>query len=376
MKTLVTALAITSTTLAQQTLVVDAGGGTPFQQIQPAISAAAAGDLIEVRPGVYQPFVCSKAVRIFGSAGAVVAETFTTTAITVDNIPAGSTCAIGGLELRSPTTPCICEPSVRVNQCDGLVILDTIRPNLPSLEPRIEATSVAGLILRDSFVGPVTSNASVVHLDTTTVDTASRTTGALIDLIDSELSMTDGLIRTHQGTGPNFAIRLANSRARLRVVQSLNIGLNQGNHDFFVDGTSQLDYDPATTFAPLGTPTIWPFGPVGPVTANAMPALRVTSAGPGGTVQIQMRYTVAPGFLCTFLAAPGAPVTVPGIDGSLFFSGSLIAQIGCFPTGPNIVFAGFTIPNDPTMSGLLFTAQGIALGGSFPATNADALRIL
>ncbi|MFO1078519.1 MAG: hypothetical protein U1E73_12420 [Planctomycetota bacterium] len=375
MKPLLVAAVLAGPLLCQQVLVVDINGGTPYQQIQTAINAANPGAIIAVNPGVYMPITCTKPVRILGRPGVVIAETYTALAVTISGIPAGTTCMLSQVGLRSPTTPCICEPWITVDQCAGLVILDEIRPDNPSLEPRILMHGVAGLVLRDSFVGPLGITDSEVHLDGVTIGTASTTSGALVSLTNSDLELTDGRIFTYQ-SAPSFAVDLVNSRARLRVVNGLTLYWNQYQDHFRLDAASRVDYDPATVFPTAsGGPTVWPFGNPGPVAAAALPAVRVTPAGPGGSVGVAMRYPVFAGYLCTFLVAPGAPIALPGIDGSLFFDTSFIASIGCFGTGATVVNTSFGIPNHPSMSNLVFAVQGIGLGAGFPATNVDVLRI-
>jgi hypothetical protein len=61
---------------AQTTWIVDAsnGPGTNFTEIQPAVDAASAGDVILVRPGTYAPISVSKGVAILGQPGFTVSN--------------------------------------------------------------------------------------------------------------------------------------------------------------------------------------------------------------------------------------------------------------------------------------------------------------
>ncbi|MCK5945565.1 MAG: hypothetical protein KAI24_26480, partial [Planctomycetes bacterium] len=201
---------------AQQVFVVDVQGTTAWQQIQPAVQAASAGDVIRILPGVYLPFTCSKALRIEGSPGTIVAETTTASAMSISGIPAGSTCTIRGIDLRSSTTPCICEPLMMFDQCAGQVILDRVWPDYAtSLEPKIQANAVASLLVNDSVVGPITAVACNLQLTRTQIRSASKDSGSIVQLTGSQFDMTDGTLNIRlSGTGEG--IRLNNSTARLR----------------------------------------------------------------------------------------------------------------------------------------------------------------
>ena len=102
---------------AQSTIIVDInnGPGTNFTAIQPAIDAAAPGDVIVVRTGAYQAFTLTKGV-------ALVAEQFTSAdgASVVRNVPAGETASFVNIFLGT----------LSIRDCDGLV-LDLRCPRLP-----------------------------------------------------------------------------------------------------------------------------------------------------------------------------------------------------------------------------------------------------
>ncbi len=59
-------LLLPCTLVAQQTFVVDVNGGGDFTQIQPAVDAAQAGDIVRVRHGEYLPVTISKGIRLLG----------------------------------------------------------------------------------------------------------------------------------------------------------------------------------------------------------------------------------------------------------------------------------------------------------------------
>lgn len=77
------------------TIVVDDNGGpgVAFTDIQPAVSAAAPGDLIVVFPGSYSSFVVDKGLTIVANGSAVVAGTISVQHVTtIRTLLAGLTC--------------------------------------------------------------------------------------------------------------------------------------------------------------------------------------------------------------------------------------------------------------------------------------------
>lgn len=355
---------------AQQTFVVDSGGATPYQQIQPAINAAAAGDIVVVLPGVYSPFTCSKALRIQGSPGAIVAGNVTTLVLTVSGIPAGSSCTISQLRMQSPVVPCGCEPTMLINQCDGLVILDGVGFGSGSLPPKLHMTDAAAVLVSHSNLGPVRLTASQAQFTQCNVNRSSQNSGNVIDLVSSTLDITDGSIICQNSN----AIRLSNSTARLRVVDSMNISRIPGFSFDFVGGSqSTVVYHPQIPF-PFGMPAI--SGPqLNVVVSDDLPALEVTTAGLGGTVIVDMNYTPAFGFIVPFLSTPGGPFVVPGITGTFFTGGPFQVSLGTFAMSTGQASTSFGIPNLAALSGQPFTMQGIALNTAFAATNANVFTI-
>lgn len=118
---------------AQTTWVVDADGGpgSQFTEIQPAVSAAQAGDIILVRPrssGSYAGFTVSKGVAILGDPTFNVVST--TSPVLIQNVPAGQTLAIANGSFAPLGPECM-----RITNAQGhvhLQDLDLRRPIFPS----------------------------------------------------------------------------------------------------------------------------------------------------------------------------------------------------------------------------------------------------
>lgn len=80
-------------------IVVDAvgGAGADFTALQPAIDAAADGDILLVRDGLYEPFsIAGKGLVITADAGATIR--LDPGSLTVSGVPAGSAVSLTGLE--------------------------------------------------------------------------------------------------------------------------------------------------------------------------------------------------------------------------------------------------------------------------------------
>ncbi|MFN3243559.1 MAG: hypothetical protein ACE37K_18790 [Planctomycetota bacterium] len=365
---------LVSSLSAQQTLVVDIAGGTPYQQVQAAITAANAGDRIEIRPGAYSPFVVDRAVHIFGEAGVVITSTFQTETIEVDGIPAGMSCSIHDVDLRSPQTPCICEPSIRIVNCLSAVLLDEVFPEQGSLEPRISVATIQDLVIRDSYIGPTTVTAGRLWLDGTVAGPASSSSGSIINLLDAQLDMTDGEIRMNFGFGAfAFGVELTNSTARLRSVLGLQFTQSSfGLFDFFVDSSSNVQFDPGVSFV-TGAPTVFPTTATS-VVAVDQAGLRVSSPTIGSSAVFSMRFATNPSFVCPFLTLPTQSAAAPGI-GDLFVAPAFSALIGCFPTSGAVTTASVAIPAQPALQGQVYLTQALAIDGGLSTTNVDVLRI-
>lgn len=107
------ALALLAAPAAATTWIVDddGGAGVDFTDIQPAIAAAADGDVILVLGGLYSGFVLDKALVIVGSPGAVVRGS-----ADLAGIATGSFAALAGLSAVSTT----------IDSCTTTVVVDEL----------------------------------------------------------------------------------------------------------------------------------------------------------------------------------------------------------------------------------------------------------
>ena len=112
-------LALASVAYSQgAVLVVDAAGGPgAFPDLQPAIDAAADGDVVLVRSGAYGAFtLAGKGVSVVADTDA---EVMVDGPLRVLDVPAGSVAVLRGLATASPA-----EHGVRVADCAGAVRIE------------------------------------------------------------------------------------------------------------------------------------------------------------------------------------------------------------------------------------------------------------
>lgn len=126
--------------------IVDAsnGPGTNFTSLPGGVAAAASGDTLVVRPGIYAPFsVSGKALTIrgAGSATTVVTATSSTQQTIIAAIPAGSTFYVSGMafSVAPAATPVTLDRAARVSGPGEVVI-----GQLPVVDRRAGVPAVWG----------------------------------------------------------------------------------------------------------------------------------------------------------------------------------------------------------------------------------------
>lgn len=122
---------------AQRTWIVDAanGPGTDYTDVGPALAAAAHGDVVVVRAGVYAFATTSKGVRMLGRGMPVLRGASPTDSFVVRGVPAGQTFVMQGFTLdgQDPTVPIPPPaPPLRIEKCAGLVHLLEVAVHEPS----------------------------------------------------------------------------------------------------------------------------------------------------------------------------------------------------------------------------------------------------
>jgi hypothetical protein len=120
----------------------DGGIGVGFTDIQPAIDAAAPGDTILVRDGLYGSFILERGVAIVADTGH--APVLVELGAEIRNVPAGETALLAGFEV----------PRFFVHDCAGTVLLDdcTFGPHIAVTSVRLYHCTLVGMS-RSTVVG-------------------------------------------------------------------------------------------------------------------------------------------------------------------------------------------------------------------------------
>jgi len=148
------------------------GPSAAFQEIQPAIDAASAGDVIHVAPGAYDVFTLTKPLAIVGagSAQVVVRDDDGALGVSVAGIPAGGEATLSGFELGATVIPSVSKfhpPRLSVHDCAGRVAIHDVIADTgaaASYSPRIldVVDSDQVLVTRSRLIGSSVSPGSQI----------------------------------------------------------------------------------------------------------------------------------------------------------------------------------------------------------------------
>lgn len=114
-------LLLCSPLVAQDVLVVDASGAGDHVDLPPAVAAAAPGDVLLVRGGMYSAPTVSQDVTIVADGGV---QAVVRGHMRVQDLPADQTVLLSGLALRHRVG--VAERALTVRRCHGFVRLDTV----------------------------------------------------------------------------------------------------------------------------------------------------------------------------------------------------------------------------------------------------------
>ncbi|MCA8969106.1 MAG: hypothetical protein KDC95_04960 [Planctomycetes bacterium] len=344
-----TALAIaaaTGTAIAQTRLVVGTGSGE-YRTIQSAVDAAKSGDLILIKPGVYNAFVVQgKALRILG----------------------GGTGA---------------QPSVRV---DGTITLRDIASGT-TLVSRIEekglsAQRVAGdlvlnLILTGSAGLDITSCRDVRASDVRTGSIPLVVTDSRLTLVAS--SLADGLavfgLKSPAAQFERSHVVFAGVTAKGDAAYP-TIALKDSSLELFSDGLSEIINRSSTTACISGerstvvVDTDSAFG-VGRTPSNSIVgatwsvrAAGIVGAGPadlGSDMLVLFGKDTSESWVLLFGAQ--GPYVDLGFGGTDLGIGAIVGVLGGGPGSDRLTFS-FPVPNVTALSGIHLSWQGATIQGS------------
>lgn len=220
---------------AQQTHVVDASGGGDFKDIQPAVFAADAGDIIRVRHGVYGPVTISKSIRLLADPKGTHADDLVVIngALQVSGLPRGQVLMATGLRATSISVVS-CLGDVFLSQLIGSMLISS--SSYVSLE---ECTGAGGF----TFAANI--------LDSRVVDVRGRyisAVGPALNLERSLLTMVDTLVVAGIfSIGPGEAASIVtDSQVNYSAGTSLSTGGNPSGPGYELRGVNSAWLAPHT----------------------------------------------------------------------------------------------------------------------------------
>jgi hypothetical protein len=381
MRTLLPALCLTALATGQSVFVVDVQrrAGFHFDAIQPAVAAAAAGDVVIVRDGSYvltAPVVVDKPLALIGKPGAHLFSH----GLELTRIPAGRDVAVSGLQIATTGNT-----AVRAHACPGRVLIDRVRAMGGFwFSEAVVCEDVAQMtITHGEVTGSVRAVRSTVFVTDSTLNGRDAGLGHFppmpaLRAVDARIELVNGTATGGNRDNIVFftsapGIELANSDLRLAGDTSTRVtaGPQSLNPVSAVTGTnSRLLLDPSVTLQPaLGAPAV---GPGVQTTTQRLASLTAAGAPIGGAVRIDLRFAPNEAFGLV-LGLPGSEAIAPGI-GSVWIAPSTlaVAVLGSLSAAGTFRTV-LPVPQAPALRGLVVRWQGVVTDGgglriSNPAT--------
>ncbi|MCU0866051.1 MAG: hypothetical protein MUC36_19890 [Planctomycetes bacterium] len=374
-------LASAAVLAAQQTFVVNAGGGpgVNFTSLPPAIAAAADGDTIVVQTGPFGegalPFTTNKGLTIVGQGGAVPIGTSPTQKIQIVGLPAGRSFRMVGFERGLSDGPI----DIEVSNCAGAVHLETIvaRENsfFPVTIPSITITNCASVTLREivNFGSPAVriDNSRVVlsrcELGRTRIGLGGGpclvADSAQVDIVQP-LFRTNGITSQPCVTATNSELRIVGDSAA--VVSGGPV--TNGGSALLVNGGS-LVVDPAVAVVAGGSQPVY----AGSTAPQFVPgdATWASAAAPGQNLTLTTRSEPS-AVVVVALGAPGpllpTALGLLGIDAAQPYAFASPAVIPAGGTTALVVAVPAALPRGSAFAAQAVVVTSTALRLGLPAT--------
>lgn len=364
-------------TAQRATWVVDANGGAgaQFTAIEPAVNAAADGDLIIVRAGLYKGFTVTRPLSIVGEQGAGFLPLSGN--VTVVNLANGRDFLLTGFAWSGvATTP------VTVHNCRGRVVLDRLVLTVNAANfgvPAIRLDSSAQVTISECtlFGGPgVSARDTQLTVQNCAVD-GHPTYGygpgfdaqPAIATLRSRLFVAASVLRGGKGSSSparSPAAALVADASALTIGGTVATQLRAGDASplpasSLTGADSTLVLDPDVTLLPFGGAP--PISGTISVRSEVVPVLVGRAGGLGGSLRVELH------------TAPNQPFAIllglPGDAVPIFDWGTLELD----PTLPLVVVRSGTsdanghfaqslgVPNRPALRGTLLAWQALSLTG-------------
>ena len=347
---------ILAASAATQTFVVDVntGPGTNFTAIAAAIAAVPDGAVLEVRPGVYQPFLIQgKSLAVLGTTG-----------VTVDGSATlgGSTVAIGGLasnqavvlrqlDIRSPFIgwTLSCGSSAGTVLLEGCTMGSRTSTLISSCDRVFvrDCTLVASGFLATALFA-YQSNLALSNCDLRSDAFCIRQGAGRLDITDCRLTSVSAAV---PGTA---IIVVAGGELNLQANTIVTGPVSASALSPAAVGTGTVILDPSTTLQNLATP---PFDPNLNVVNRVVPRLDAATQGLGGAATATLALPAA-GMGWLFVGFADTPHATTGVVDPVWLAqGAWLHAVGAAPS----VSGGYAVPNAGWVLGVVIGWQGATL---------------
>lgn len=368
-------------TAQARTWIVDQnnGAGTHFTDIPPAVAAAANGDTLRIRPGVYSPFATGKALALLGEAGAIVrgalppgrpavvdisqlaaGRTFVIDRLRVEPLfenvgISGGACAgrihLEDVDVVAPTVSTTPIGACSFHQCNLVTLTDGTLNGAPAL--RVSASTVVATGVRIEGTDPCLASRCRI------VGTGIRADSASVLLARSSVRGGNGSIFTTPVVLPEPAIRAQGSTLVVTgdattAILAGSIAAHAPTAAIQADaGTVHLD----TSIVVLGSQGGPAVAGTAAVLRRRIPALLAAGTPPGGALGGEL--TASAGSPFQILAGlPGDPITIP--LGTVMFDPAVVLPIAMSTIGASGRFPfAVQMPADPALADLPIVLQAI-----------------
>jgi hypothetical protein len=374
---------------AQRVWIVDRsnGPGADFTDLPPALEAAADGDTIVVRQGVYANAVTSRSVTLLGVGTPMLSTTSVgpsgeQRALLVHGLPAGGTFSMRGFRLNQGAAAGSITAEIR--DCSGHVVLADVSTSSSAV------LGAALLVVRSRDVtlnqcystgGMRGEDSSIALRDSRFFgEPATLRSGSLFNIAypalraaRCDLSICAGTFQGGSGfeglTPDASAMELEACATRISTgwQLSLRTGVNTAAPEFVVSANlGTIDLDASIPLSIGGTVA---------VTRRWIPSMHALPATIGSVLPLELFAEPGSAYQI-FLGLLGAPIPLPPF-GTLWIEPTTILPFAAGRldlTGSTI--RGFVLPNDPLLQGLALRAQALVLTGGSAALSDPGVAVI
>ncbi len=338
---------------AQQVLVVDAAGGagSQFRTIPPAIAAAAPGDTVLVRAGLYsEALVIDKGIRLVGEDAQLIGILTPDGSVLVRNLPAGETFAMRGFRAAQVG---FTGPMIHVRDCRGSVSLRDLRQG-GLMQFAVTIRNSAQVHVAEVTLRLAQSTASTAVFEQVVCDAAAFAglwiTGGQVDCMRCTLR---GSLSAFGGP----AVQLDSGRVRL--TQSTATGTPAGLTPSPAINSlgGEIHLDPTTVVqASNGALPI-----AGPATVIRRELTSLSARTDGTTLTADLQGAMG-AFFAIIASAPSPTLATPFGDQWLDPTVQVIVDVGRLAQGRQ---HRWSLPHPPITPGLTITMQAVTLSRDY-----------